>query len=154
MLSQKPRVHCGNGENTVRILQVVIVSVVMLSATTVGGFPVPVSPGKPVKDVTPLEHKLHGAWKGQGVCDGLIIFESNGTYRRMHYGPGNNSNSGKWEVRWDALPPTLILQCKKSDWDQEIGKIFELKIIKLDNSAFSYTFQNEEAPARYLREMK
>jgi hypothetical protein len=127
---------------------------VMLIAASADGFPIPVSQGTPVKDVTPLERKLHGVWKGQGGCDGIIVFESDGTYRRTHFGPGNRSNSGTWEARWDSLPPTLILQCTKSKLNDEIGKAFELKIIKLDDSTFSYTFLNEETPARYLRGTK
>jgi hypothetical protein len=125
-------------------------SILLLAAAlTAAAFPTPLSP-KPNKDLTALEEKLHGSWKGQGGCTGEIVFRPNGTYARQHYGPVNQSSSGKWEVRWDALPPTLILKQDAADDDEE-ASVREFKIIKLDDSNFSYKSEDGSWTPTYKR---
>lgn len=91
--------------------------------------------------LTVLEGKLHGEWKG-GPCAGDWTFAPDGTYRVQHYSPGNNELSGTWQLRWDALPPTLVLVCKTSDAPEriKIGKKTEVKLIQLDSSSFTYQY--------------
>lgn len=88
-----------------------------------------------------LEGKLHGKWKG-GPCAGDWSFAPDSTYEVQHYSPGNNELSGTWRVRWDALPPTLVLTCKTSDAPDRIkvGRNIEVKLIQLDNNAFTHQF--------------
>jgi hypothetical protein len=88
-----------------------------------------------------LEGKLHGEWKG-GPCAGDWTFAPNSTYKVQHFSPGNNELSGTWQVRWDALPPTLVLTCKTSDAPEriKIGKNTEVRLIQLDNNAFTYQY--------------
>src|SRR5687768_1793023 len=81
-----------------------------------------------------LEGKLHGAWTGEGPCDGRLPLRADGTYERKLHGPGGNNCAGTWEVRWDALPPTLVLTCKTSDDPMYIRKE-EVKLIQLDDQA-------------------
>ena len=81
-----------------------------------------------------LEGKLHGAWTGEGPCDGRLPLRADGTYERKLHGPGGNNCAGTWVVRWDALPPTLVLTCKTSDDPMYIRKE-EVKLIQLDDQA-------------------
>src|SRR6266511_2288512 len=62
-----------------------------------------------------LEQKLLGAWKGQTPCTGNFYFRADGTYELKGHGPGLSDFAGTWKVRWDALPPTLLLTCKTSE---------------------------------------
>src|SRR6476659_5945434 len=70
---------------------------------------------KPKETPVALERKLHGAWIAEGDCVGDLTLRADGTFERQHYSPGNNKLAGTWEVRWKALPPTLVLTCKTSD---------------------------------------
>jgi hypothetical protein len=117
-----------------------IVSLVLLAAVAAASAVPAPPPAKPIKDVLQLEKKLIGTWYGV-ACDGEMDFNSDGTYQWRNQGPGFNCSSGKWEIRWDAIPPTLILNCKKSDFDEMVGKSFEMKITKLDDSSFSHSKQ-------------
>jgi hypothetical protein len=123
-----------------------LVSLVLLAATaSAGGVPKPLAP---VKDLGVLEQKLIGTWKGQGGCTGVIDFNSDGTFEWRHYGPGDATRTGKWTIRWDALPPTLVLTLKSSKIKEEEGKDLELKITTLDDSSLSF---RSLAELRYLR---
>src|SRR5687767_9235047 len=62
-----------------------------------------------------LEAKLLGNREG-GACVGDYTFKSDGTFELRHFTPGGNTLTGTWSVRWDALPPTLVLTCKTSDF--------------------------------------
>jgi hypothetical protein len=93
---------------------------------------------------------LWGTWRG-GACAGDLVLRRNGTFERRHHGPANQSLSGTWAVRWDALPPTLILTCTDADWAGVIGKKQELKVVRLDDAALCYLHAGSEDPIRYDR---
>jgi hypothetical protein len=96
-----------------------------------------------------LEQKMVGVWKGQGGCDGRLAFRTNGTYELTGYGPGGDNRKGTWKVRWDELPPTLVLTCTK-------GKSMEVKLIKLEdrNLVVKYANPNGSPSGHYKREKK
>jgi hypothetical protein len=87
-----------------------------------------------------LERKLLGIWQGP-ACGGDYDFKSEGTFTCRNYTPGQNTLTGTWSLRWDALPPTLVLLTKTSDFKQKypkdreydyLNKPLELKVLKLD----------------------
>jgi hypothetical protein len=89
------------------------------------------------KERAALEQKLVGEWKGRIGCDGRFLFRANGTYELTEYGPAPDDSAGTWKVRWDALPPTLLLTCKTSEIADEVGKTTEVKLIKLDDKSLA-----------------
>ena len=93
-------------------------------------------------------------YQGKPLKKGTVTFEPDGAYVWRNFGPAGMNSAGKWEVRWDALPATLILNCKTSDDDDDVGKALELKITQLDESTFSYKFNTNQPAASYLREKK
>jgi hypothetical protein len=101
-----------------------------------------------------LERKLHGEWQG-GACAGDWTFAPDGTYKVQRYSPGNNKLTGTWEVRWNALPPTLVLTRKTSDAPDriKIGETLEVKLIQLDDEELAYQYPGEQ-PTRYTRVQK
>ncbi len=109
---------------------------------------------KPKDAPVALERKLHGEWKG-GLCMGELTLRADGTFERQHYTPGNNDVAGTWEVRWNSLPPTLVLTCKTSDESDRFpaGKITEVKLVQLDDAVLAY--EDPEylggQPIRYTR---
>lgn len=108
---------------------------------------------KPANDLADLKQKLHGAWKGLGPCEGKITFRANGTYERTDYGPAGDNTAGVWKIRWDALPPTLLLTCTISEDPMDVGKTLAVKLIRLDNEGLE--LQNEkQTPVRYARMKK
>ena len=103
-----------------------------------------------------LERKLHGAWKGPPCC-GDWVFDADGTFAVEHYSPGGNKLTGTWELRWNALPPTLALTLKTSDAPERIkvGQTWEVKLIQLDDEALAYVWpQNPERPIYWNRVKK
>jgi hypothetical protein len=90
---------------------------------------------EPGKEIAALEQKLLGSWWGQEGCSGRYLFRKDGTYDLKGLGPTANETAGTWKVRWDALPPTLVLTCKMSESDEEIGKDTELKLQQLDDAS-------------------
>ena len=111
---------------------------------------------RPEKELAVLEKKMLGAWKGQTGCDGNFLFRADGTYELTEYGPAPHDSAGTWKVRWDALPPTLVLTCKAAEIPDEVGKTTEVKLIKLDakSLAIEYTSQNGNPPGHYTRVKK
>ena len=73
------------------------------------------------------------AWKGQSPFAGNFLFRADRTYERTAHGPGAEDTAGVWKVRWDALPPTLVLTCKASELPEEVGKVTEVKLIRLND---------------------
>lgn len=97
-----------------------------------------------------LEARLHGNWRG-GPCVGQFVFNADGTYERRHYSPANISSTGRWSLHWDALPPTLTLNCQTSDDQDEVGKPFQYKLTRLDDT-FAIQFENAREPLVYYRD--
>src|SRR5262249_48296356 len=95
------------------------------------------------KELVALEQKILGTWRGGG-CDGCLVLRADRAYELTDYGPAGQDFAGTWQVRWDALPPTLVLTCKTSRVPGQAGKTTEVKIIKLDdrNLAIEYGNQN------------
>jgi len=84
------------------------------------------------------ERQLVGEWVNGGACIGDITIRADGTFERRHYSPGNHTLSGTWKLKRDALPPTLVLTCDKSDWEGDVGKAHELKVTRLDDEAMTW----------------
>ena len=91
---------------------------------------------------------LHGEWKG-GACVGDYTFNSDGTFELRHFTPGNNTLAGTWSLRWDALPPTLVLTSIASDFTKKdpsrkeyeyLGKTLEVKLIQLNDEVLVYQY--------------
>ena len=65
-----------------------------------------------------LEKKLVGAWIGHGGCVGNWVFQSDGTYQHLDYGPAAGAfETGLWNIEWSGLPPTLVLTGHPSNLD-------------------------------------
>jgi hypothetical protein len=105
------------------------------------------------KELAALEQKMLGAWKGQTGCAGNFLFRADGTYELKEYGPAPYDSAGTWKVRWDALPPTLVLTCKTSEIPDEVGKTTEVKLIRLDDEGLAVKHANPDAD-RYARVTK
>jgi hypothetical protein len=102
------------------------------------------------KDLAALEQKIHGEWKGRIGCDGRFVFRADGTYMLTDYGPAPDDSAGTWKLRWDALPPTLVLTCKTSEIPADVGKSTEVKLIKLDDKSLAIEYA-DEAVGHYAR---
>jgi hypothetical protein len=100
-----------------------------------------------------LERKLCAAWQG-GACVGTLTLRPNGTFERRHYTPGNNTLTGTWAVRWDALPPTLILTCTDSDDPRRIGTKEAVKVTRQDDAALAFQSPGGGPPVGYTRAKK
>src|SRR5829696_8848242 len=74
-----------------------------------------------------IERKLHGAWSSDMDCVGGLTLNANETFRQERHGPGGATSTGTWAVRWDALPPTLVLDCKEST-DRDYVRRYEVKV--------------------------
>ena len=83
-----------------------------------------------------------------------MTLRGNGTFARRHYGPDNQALSGTWKVRWDALPPTLVLTCTDADHPGDIGTVQEVKVVQLDAATLAYQQAGADQPARYTRPKK
>jgi hypothetical protein len=109
-------------------------------------------------ELAALERKLLGAWQGPD-CGGDFTFNSDGTFVVDHYSPGQNTFTGTWSVRWDALPPTLLLTFKTSDFKkrdpavpeyQYVGKTLEAKLLELSSDVLAFRVPNTEWSWRSL----
>jgi hypothetical protein len=136
-------------------MAIVSAAAVLLVASSQGVLAVPAPSGKARgKEAAALEKKLLGSWKGQEpVCAGNMLFRADGTYEWTEFGPGGDNSTGTWKVRWDALPPTLVLTRRTSEEPEEDGKITELKLIRLDDTNLALEEANR-AVLRYARGKK
>jgi hypothetical protein len=109
-------------------------------------------------ELAALEQKLLGRWWG-GPCEGNYTFNPDGTFILQNFTPGQNTLTGTWSLHWDALPPTLLLTCKTSDFkkkdpqrvDEFIGKAVEVKLLELNNDAFVCRLPSNKEGMRYER---
>jgi hypothetical protein len=127
-----------------------ILSAITLALLAAVAAAAPVAIDRPAKGPA-VEQKLHGAWKGQGPCDGSLGIGPDGTFERRHYGPAGITVTGTWKVRWDALPPTLVLTCKSSDDPDQVGKVWEVKLVELDDDTLAYQWPDAKKAVRYAR---
>jgi uncharacterized protein (TIGR03067 family) len=94
---------------------------------------------KPIAAPAALERKLCGTWRG-GACMGELTLGADGNFERTHYTPGNNRVTGTWEMRWNALPPTLCLTWLTSDAEDRlpVRRTEELRLVHFDDEALDY----------------
>jgi hypothetical protein len=110
----------------------------------------PVPPAKPPeKGPAAIERKLHGPWRSESACGGTLVIKADGKYEHKHQGPGGDFSSGAWELRWDALPPTLVLMCKDATDPAMLGK-WESKVEGLNDDALALA-PAKASPARFKR---
>jgi hypothetical protein len=95
------------------------------------------APAPETASIDALVKKLHGQWRG-GPCQGDFTFNADGTFELKHYTPAGHALSGKWSVRFDALPATLVLKCEKSEVEEYVGKTMERKLTALSDGKFEY----------------
>ena len=110
-------------------------------------------------ELAALERLLLGAWSGP-ACGGTYTFKPDGTFNLDHFTPGNNALAGIWSLRWDALPPTLALTFKTSDFQQKnptrteyeyLGKTLELKLIELNKNSLVYRYPDHKGETTFER---
>jgi hypothetical protein len=96
-------------------------------------------------ELAALEKKLVREWQGP-ACGGNFTFKADGKFVCDSYTPAGCTLSGKWVVRWDALPPTLALTFERSDWSKKfpgeefkyLGKTLEVRILELDDGVLVF----------------
>lgn len=106
---------------------------------------------KPADSPSSLKEKIHGAWKGYGPCDGDLTLNANGTYARKWVGPGGDSDSGTWSLKWDALPPTLTFECEKADSEELEGRSIPGKLVRLDDDGMEILYDGSSQPIVFRR---
>lgn len=106
-----------------------------------------------------LEKLLHGTWEGP-ACGGDATFRPDGTYELKHFTPGNNTLTGTWSIRWNALPPTLVVTCTTSDFQTKdptrdeyefLGQSREAKLLELNRETLMYRFDGAKSDTRFHR---
>ena len=101
-----------------------------------------------------LERKVHGTWYG-GDCVGELDLKADGSFERRGYSPGNNTLTGTWEIRWNALPPTLKLTCKASNSADHVGQVVETEVVRLDDANLGLRLRSvPEHPTHEFRREK
>ncbi|MCE9604359.1 MAG: hypothetical protein K8U03_05575 [Planctomycetia bacterium] len=90
-----------------------------------------------------LESKLHGTWVG-GPCMGTLIVKADGTFERRGYSPGGNRLAGTWKLNWEALPPTLTLNCTESDEVSFVGEKYERRLVELNGDHLGLMYLSEK----------
>jgi hypothetical protein len=111
----------------------------------------PAGPGK-AAELAALEQKLLRTWSGP-ACGGDFTFKADGTFNVRSFTPGQNILTGSWALRWDALPPTLLLTFKTSDFKKKypgepeykyVGKTLEAKLLELSKDALAFKAPNTD----------
>jgi hypothetical protein len=122
-------------------MRILSFAVILVSASVASTAPLPADR---LKEVPPaVERKFIGEWEGKGGCVGVLTLKADGTYERRHYGPGNATLEGTWAVRWNALPPTMILTCTSASADVFVGNKLEVKVIHLDEKVLNFQASDE-----------
>jgi hypothetical protein len=104
--------------------------------------PMPVKQGK--DSTAALEQLLIGEWIGKPSV-GDIVFREDGTFAQKNYWPRESVFEGTWKVKWETLPPTLILTAKTSTDEKQIKRTIERQITRLDDQEFQFTADKEDA---------
>jgi hypothetical protein len=106
-----------------------------------------------------LERKLLRTWRGP-ACGGDFTFRADGTFDVRNFTPGQNNLTGTWAIRWDALPPTLLLTYKTSDIRardpdriefEYLGKTSEAKIQELNDQTLVFRLPRDEWIGHFTR---
>ena len=90
-----------------------------------------------------LARRRVGDWKGRIACDGTLHLRADGTYALKAYGPAPYDSAGVWKLRGDAVPATLVLTCKSSEVEDEVGKSMQFKLVKLDNANLDIEYDSQ-----------
>jgi uncharacterized protein (TIGR03067 family) len=99
-----------------------------------------------------LARKVEGYWVGTAACQGDVTFKADGTYFWSYYGPGSATIAGKWAVRWDALPPTLVMTPTASTDKDYLRSAAEVKVLRLD--ATTLVYEGNKHRTEFAREPK
>jgi len=132
-----------------------MIQTALVLAASLAFLPCAQTADKPQEGPVALERKLHGVWKGP-ACGGNWTMRADGTFAVEHYSPGNNKLTGTWEVRWNALPPTLVLTFKTSDAPErlKVGEAWEIKLIQLDDEALAYEWPKNPGQSTHWTRVK
>ena len=107
-----------------------------------------------------MEKRLLGTWNGP-ACGGDYTFNADGTFDVQNFTPGRNRLTGTWFVRWDALPPTLVVTCKTCDFTKMdptrpeyryLDKAREFKLLELNGDALALWTPGDEWVSHYSHE--
>lgn len=101
-----------------------------------------------------VERNLLGQWYGAAACQGDVNFLVDGTFTWRHRGPGDASVAGSWAMKWDALPPTLVLTCKNSTDPDIVGKEWSFKVVELDEGRLACKWPAGGGTAQFSRAKK
>jgi hypothetical protein len=124
----------------------------LLTAALAAG--APALTDKLAKNTPAVVKKLHGDWMGERDCQGDLSVHAEGTFERLHYGPGNATLAGTWTIRWDAQAPTLVLTCKTSTDPDYVGMRWDMRIVELDDQTLGYMRPGSSDLTRYARSKK
>jgi hypothetical protein len=113
--------------------------------------PVPAEARQPGRALAALERKLHGEWVGRGPCDGRLTVRADGTFEWRARGPGGDTTAGTWAVKWDALPPTLVLTGKEPNDPAAAVRTEAVRLVRLDAEALAVTHPDGPTPPRPRR---
>jgi len=151
----------GIMKTTLALCALVVLLLQMVMAGETGGRVIAAVPGiastQPAGEfkggeLAALERKLLRTWRGP-ACGGDFTFKRDGTFEVQSFTPGQNVLSGTWSIRWDALPPTLLLTFRTSDFKKKypgepeykyVGKTLEAKLLELDNKVLAFRAPNTE----------
>jgi hypothetical protein len=113
----------------------------------------------PAHNIALLEQKILGFWQGPS-CGGDYTFNPDGTFVMENFTPGQNTLTGTWSIRWDALPPTLLVTCKTSDFRtkvpdraeyESLGKTREFKLLELNDQSLTYRWGGDKDIIQFHR---
>jgi hypothetical protein len=119
----------------------------------------PAQDSKPDK-LTALEKKILGTWYGPD-CGGDYTFKPDDTFTMVNFGPSDITLTGTWSIRWDALPPTLVITATTSDFTTKNGgraeyeflnKPLEYKLVQLDEKTISYQTPDGQREITFARD--
>lgn len=135
--------------NTPRVALTGLLSAALL-ANGLAGAPVPAERVKAQKELAALGTKLHGNWIA-GPCEGLLTFQTDGTYSWVHRGPGGEAESGAWALQGTPTVPVLVLKCKTADDRDREGKTAELPLVMQEDGGFTMNHPEASKPMEFVR---
>jgi hypothetical protein len=97
---------------------------------------------QPKKELSAMEQKMVGVWKGGGGCEGNIVLRADGTYKLTDFGPAPTDSAGTWKVQSDVVPAILVLTCKTSAISDDVGTTTKAKLNKLDDGILELDYES------------